>query len=251
MNIKKSALTTPLEQGFENITFPFKEFIRDQKTSNALLIITAFLAIYLANSPLNELYNLVNNNISGFYLNGWVFEMSNQQWINNGLMTLFFYVIGLEIKRELLAGELKEFRFTLPIIAAAIGGMLLPALIYYSLNVGTATASGWGIPMATDTAFAVGVLALLRKRIPAVVTTFLTALAIFDDLGAVLIIAVYYVDDLNVGYLFQAAAIFSCMMMMNRLGVRHPCPICVVAYSSGFLFMHQECTQPSRVYWVQ
>ena len=148
--------------------------------------------------------------------------MSNQQWVNDGLMTLFFYVIGLEIKREVLAGELKELRFTLPIIAAAIGGMMLPGIIYYSINVGTITESGWGIPMATDTAFAVGVLALLRKRVPVVVTTFLTALAIFDDLGAVIIIAIFYVDGLEVTYLYQAAVIFGLMMLMNKLGVRQP-----------------------------
>jgi Na+:H+ antiporter, NhaA family len=224
LNNNKDPLSSSLQQGFENLTFPFKEFIRDQKTSNALLIIAAFLAIFIANSPLEEFYTSFNNNISGFYLNGWTFEMSNQQWINDGLMTLFFYVIGLEIKRELLAGELKEFRFTLPIIAAAMGGMILPALIYYSINVGTASEAGWGIPMATDTAFAVGVLALLRKRIPIAVTTFLTALAIFDDLGAVLVIAIFYVDDLSLGYLYQAIAIFSGMMLMNRLGVRHPLP---------------------------
>ena len=143
---KSRSRTTRLQQGFENITYPFKEFIRDQKTSNALLVITAFVAIYLANSPLNEFYSSINSSVSGFYMNGWTFEMSNQLWINDGLMTLFFYVIGLEIKREILAGELKEFRFTLPIIAAAIGGMLLPALIYYSFNVGLVTESGWGIP---------------------------------------------------------------------------------------------------------
>lgn len=222
MSNRSRILTTPLEEGFEHLTFPFKEFIRDQKTSNALLILTVILAIILANSPFRETYNSLNNNILGFYLNGWSFEMTNQLWINDGLMTLFFYVIGLELKRELLAGELKQFRFTLPIIAAALGGMLLPAFIYYSFNVGTPTETGWGIPMATDTAFAVGVLALLRKRVPVVVTTFLTALAIFDDLGAVLIIALYYVEELDVAYLYQAAVIFAGMMLMNRLGVRQP-----------------------------
>lgn len=213
---------TPLEKGFENLTFPFREFIRDQKTSNALLVLTATLAIILANSPFVESYNALNNNISGFKFNGWSLMMTNQMWINDGLMTLFFYVIGLELKRELLAGELKQFRYTMPIIAAALGGMLLPGLIYYSLNAGSVTETGWAIPMATDTAFAVGVLALLHKRVPVVVTTFLTALAIFDDLGAVLIIAFYYVEDLKVEYLYQAAVIFAAMLLMNRLGVRQP-----------------------------
>ena len=224
MSRKNDSLTTPLEKEFDHLTFPFKEFIRDQKTSNALLVIATILAIFIANSQWNEIYTLLNSNVSGFYLNGWTFEMSNQQWVNDGLMTLFFYVIGLEIKRELLAGELKSFRFTLPIMVAAIGGMLLPALIYYAINTGTMAQHGWGIPMATDTAFAVGVLALLGKRIPIAATTFLTALAIFDDLGAVVVIAIFYVDNLNTWYLYQAAAIFSSMMLMNRLGIRHPLP---------------------------
>ena len=224
MKNKNDSLTTPLQKGFDYLTYPFKEFIRDQKTSNALLVIATFLALFIANSSWQDIYTSFNNNVSGFYLNGWTFEMTNQQWINDGLMTLFFYVIGLEIKRELLAGELKSFRFTIPIIAAAVGGMLLPALIYYAFNAGTIAEPGWGIPMATDTAFAVGVLALLGKRIPIVVTTFLTALAIFDDLGAVVVIALFYVDDLNTFYLYQATIIFAGMMVMNRLGVRHPLP---------------------------
>ena len=221
---RRKTLTTPLQKGFDYLTYPFKEFIRDQKTSNALLVIATFLALIIANSDWQAAYTQINQNVSGFYLNGWRFEMTNQQWVNDGLMTLFFYVIGLEIKRELLAGELKSFRLTIPIMAAALGGMLLPALIYFSLNHGTIAEPGWGIPMATDTAFAVGVLALLGKRIPIVVTTFLTALAIFDDLGAVIVIALFYIDDLNTWYLYQAGIIFAGMMLMNRLGIRHPLP---------------------------
>ncbi|MCW9013360.1 MAG: Na+/H+ antiporter NhaA [Gammaproteobacteria bacterium] len=227
MRNNNDSLSSPLQKGFDYLTYPFREFIRDQKTSNALLVLATFMAIFIANSPWSDIYHTVSNNVSGFYLNGWTFEMTNQLWVNDGLMTLFFYVIGLEIKRELLAGELKSFRFTLPILAAAIGGMLLPALIYYGINAGTIAEHGWGIPMATDTAFAVGVLALLGKRIPIVVTTFLTALAIFDDLGAVVVIAVFYVDHLHMDYLYQAAAIFTIMMAMNRIGVRHPLPYLV------------------------
>lgn len=154
----------------------------------------------------------------------WQFAMSNQAWINDGLMTLFFYVIGLEMKRELLAGELSSWRVNMTILAAALGGMLFPAAIYYAFNVDSATLRGWGIPMATDTAFAVGILALLGARLPIAVTTFLTALAIFDDIGAVLVIAFFYVEQLDFQYLYQALAIFLVMIGMNRLGVRTPLP---------------------------
>jgi len=224
MNTKIDLVSTPLEKGFESISWPFKEFIRDQKTSNALLVLATFLAIYLANSHWSEFYSFYNHTISGFHIGGWVFEMSNQTWINDAFMTLFFYVIGLEIKRELLAGELTSLKTNLTILAAALGGMIFPALIYYAFNVGEVSVRGWGIPMATDTAFAVGVLALLGTRIPLAVTTFLTALAIFDDLGAVLVIAIFYVDELSLHYIVQAGLIFAVMLGMNRLGVRTPLP---------------------------
>lgn len=225
-------LTTSLEKGFESITWPFKEFIRDQKTSNALLVIATFAAIFFANSHWHELYTWFNQSRSGFYIGDWVFEMSNQTWINDGLMTLFFYVIGLEIKRELLAGELSSLKTNITILAAALGGMIFPATIYFLFNAGEPSLRGWGIPMATDTAFAVGVLALLGRRIPITVTTFLTALAIFDDLGAVLVIAFFYVEDLSMHYIAQAAVIFAIMMGMNRLGVRTPLP-----YLIGGIFL--------------
>jgi len=224
MRKKNNPLITPLEKGFESITWPFKEFIRDQKTSNALLVLTTFLAIYLANSHWHEIYSFYNSSVSGFYIGNWKFEMSNQCWINDGLMTLFFYVIGLEIKRELLAGELSSLKINISILAAALGGMIFPALIYFAFNTGEVSIRGWGIPMATDTAFAVGVLALLGKRIPISVTTFLTALAIFDDLGAVLVIAFFYVKELDLYFLYQAALIYAIMLGMNRLGVRTPLP---------------------------
>ncbi len=159
--------------------------------------------------------------------------MTNQEaWVNDGLMTLFFYVIGLEIKRELLAGELSSLKTNITILAAALGGMVFPALIYFAFNAGETSIKGWGIPMATDTAFAVGVLALLGKRIPIAVITFLTALAIFDDLGAVLVIAFFYVEDLSFYYIIQAVIIFSIMMGMNRLGIRTPLP-----YLIGGIFL--------------
>ena len=139
--------------------------------------------------------------------------MSLRHWINEGLMSLFFFVLGLEIKRELLVGELKGARRSLPMIAAALGGMLVPALFYTAFTAGTPLVHGWGIPMATDTAFAVGVLALLRKHIPAGLTAFLTALAIIDDLGAILVIAVFYTETLDLFFLAAAAVL---LMLTDR-----------------------------------
>lgn len=229
MKKKNNPLITPLEKGFESMSWPFKEFIRDQKASNALLILTTFLAVYLANSHWHEIYIFYNTSISGFYIGSWTFEMSNQSWINDALMTLFFYVIGLEIKRELLAGELSSLKINISILAAALGGMIFPALIYFAFNTGETSIQGWGIPMATDTAFAVGVLALLGNRIPISVTTFLTALAIFDDLGAVLVIALFYIKELHIYYIYQAALIFAMMLGFNRLGIRTPLPYLIAA----------------------
>lgn len=224
MSYQNDPFMTPLEKSFADITFPFKEFIRDQKTSNALLVIATITAIILANSPWRDFYHFLHQTTAGIFIGDWSFEMSEHYWINDGLMTLFFYVIGLEIKRELLAGELQSFRFTVPIIAAALGGMIFPAAIYFSLNVNTITESGWGIPMATDTAFAVGVLALLGNRIPLAVTAFLTALAIFDDLGAILVIALFYADNIKTEYIQLAVVIYIGMMGLNKIGVRQPLP---------------------------
>jgi Na+:H+ antiporter, NhaA family len=217
-------LTTRLEKGFDSISWEFNDFIRDQKTSNALLVIATLLALYFANSQWHTIYFDFNSSLSGFHIGHWKFSMTNQEWINNGLMSLFFYLIGLEIKRELLVGELSSFRTNITIVAAAVGGMIFPALIYYFFNSGEVGARGWGIPMATDTAFAVGVLALLGKRVPIALVTFLTALAIFDDLGAVLVIAIFYIEELNHFALLQSGIIFLLMMVLNRIGVRMPLP---------------------------
>jgi NhaA family Na+:H+ antiporter len=137
-------------------------------------------------------------------------------------MSLFFFVLGLEIKREILVGELKDPQQSLPVIAAAAGGMLVPASIFVAFNVTDGPVHGWGIPMATDTAFAVGVLALLRRRVPPALTTFLTALAIIDDLGAILVIALFYTESLNLPQLGVATALLGSLVSCNALGIRRP-----------------------------
>ena len=148
--------------------------------------------------------------------------MSIRHWINDGLMAVFFFVLGLEIKREVLVGELNDRQRSLPVIAAALGGMLAPACIFYAFNADSSVVHGWGIPMATDTAFAVGILALLGNRIPVALFTFLTALAIIDDLGAILVIAVFYTETINLLYLGFAGVLLVILAGLNVFGFRRP-----------------------------
>jgi NhaA family Na+:H+ antiporter len=213
---------TPLEKKLEGIIPPFERFTHDQTTGSILLIICTLAALIIANSPLDRSYETLLLTRTGLVFGDWSLTMSLRHWINDGLMSLFFFVLGLEIKRELLVGELKGARRSLPMIAAALGGMLMPALVYTAFTAGTPLVHGWGIPMATDTAFAVGVLALLRKHIPAGLTAFLTALAIIDDLGAILVIAVFYTETLNLLFLAAAALLFTLLIALNVTGIRRP-----------------------------
>ena len=212
----------PLEAQFELVLTPFHKFIRDQTTGSILLILCAVAALFIDNSPFARDYENLVNMHAGFIFGDWSFEMSVRHWINDGLMSLFFFVLGLEIKREILVGELKNLQQSLPIIAAALGGMLVPAAIFYALNAGSTSVHGWGIPMATDTAFAIGILALLGRRIPLALITFLTALAIIDDLGAILVIAVFYTETINLLFLSLAGLFLIALAACNAFGFRRP-----------------------------
>lgn len=211
-----------LEHKVDRLLSPFQSFIKDQTTGALFLIVCTVAALALANSPLAADYLSLIHTKVGLYFADTVLEMSVRHWINEGLMALFFFVLGLEIKRELLAGELKDPRQSLPVIFAAIGGMVLPAAIFVAFTWGTPAVHGWGIPMATDAAFAVGVLALLGSRIPYALTAFLTALAIIDDLGAIAVIAIFYSSDISLEYLGAAGAVFAVLLLCNRFGCRRP-----------------------------
>jgi Na+:H+ antiporter, NhaA family len=219
---EEDRIGTPLEKRLEEIIPPFQRFTHDQTTGSILLILSTLAALIIANTPLNHGYESLLLTETGLVFGDWSLTMSLRHWINDGLMSLFFFVLGLEIKRELLVGELKGARRSLPMIAAALGGMLAPALIYTAFTAGTPQVHGWGIPMATDTAFAVGVLALLRKHIPAGLTAFLTALAIIDDLGAILIIAVFYTETLDLTFLSAATLLLMLLIGLNAAGIRRP-----------------------------
>lgn len=212
----------PLEAGVERVLTPFNDFIRDQTTGSVLLIIATLMALIIANSSFAQAYESFLVMHAGFVLGDWTLKMSVQHWINDGLMSLFFFVLGLEIKREILVGELRNPQQSFPVIAAALGGMLIPAGIFYLLNANTASVHGWGIPMATDTAFAVGILSLLGRRIPVALITFLTALAIIDDLGAILVIAVFYTSTINLVFLSLACALLVMLIVCNLFGCRRP-----------------------------
>lgn len=186
----------------------FNKFFDSEKSSGILLIICTIIAILLTNSPLAHDYlNLWQTDVAGLKL---------EYWINDGLMAIFFLLIGLELEREVYVGELSNIKNALLPICAAIGGMLAPALIHYYFNQATPTQNGIGIPMATDIAFALGVLAILGNRIPASLKVFVVAFAVMDDLGAIVIIAAFYTAKLSVWYLVSALAVWAILIVLNR-----------------------------------
>lgn len=210
----------PLEKPFSRIITPFEEFIHRQTTSGLLLMGMAVLALVLANSDFAELYDHILHIPVSVAAGAWSVEMSLHHWVNDGLVAFFFFIVGLELKREFLVGELADPRKAMLPIIAAIGGMVVPALFYYLLNPEGIGARGWGIPMATDIAFAIGALVLLAKRVPKALITFLVALAIVDDLGAVMVIALFYTDQLSIEALGAAAGIVAALSLLNLAGVR-------------------------------
>lgn len=201
---------------------PFDALAGAQTTGGILLFLAAVVAMVWANSPWAESYHHLWQ--SRIILGGELFrlDLSLHHWINDGLMAMFFFVVGLELKREMVAGELSRPRDAMLPLAAALGGMLVPAAIYLVQNpVGEAHA-GWGIPMATDIAFALGLMALLGKRVPVALKVFLTTLAVADDLGAVVVIALFYTSDISILNLAIGLGVLLIMVVGNRLGVRSP-----------------------------
>ncbi len=215
----------PLESLFGRILSPFEQFLRRTTAGGVVLIGTTLIALGLAMllgaDVLHHFWTGTFGLAAGSHFR---LELSWHQWVNDGLMALFFLLVGLELKREILVGELSSLKDAALPIAAAIGGMVVPALIYAALNAGSPTASGWGIPMATDIAFAVGILVLLAWRVPKNLIIFLTALAIADDLGAVLVIAIFYTAKLDLTFLAAAGGILFVLVLLNRGGIRSPLP---------------------------
>jgi Na+:H+ antiporter, NhaA family len=197
-------------------------FIHSEVAGSVILLVCTVAALLWANSPWADAYHHLAHTKMSVTVGASVFALSLQHWVNDGLMVVFFFVVGLEIKRELSVGHLASVRrATLP-VAAAVGGMVLPALLYASLNAGGPGAAGWGVPMATDIAFALGIMALLGSRVPLALKVFLTALAIADDLGSVLVIAVFYTERIRWEALAVGLMLLVLIGLMIRRDVRLP-----------------------------
>jgi len=203
------------------ISSPFKWFFKLEAASGLVLLISAILALIISNSDLSSLYFETLNKYLFLGINNFGLKLSVLHWINDALMAIFFFFVTLEIKREFLQGELSNIKQALLPIIAAVGGMVVPALFYVVINFGDPeTINGWAIPSATDIAFSLGVLSLLGKRVPLSLKVFLTALAIIDDLGAILIIALFYSGDLNVMYLSLMLVAFIFLLVANKLNIK-------------------------------
>jgi len=224
----------PWERTLDRLVTPFEEFIHRQTTSGLILLAMSILAVLLANSPLRDTYLRLTHAPVTFRIGSAALEMSWLHLVNEGLMVFFFFIVGLEIKRELWIGELSEPRKALLPILAAVGGMLTPALFYAFLNPSGDFAKGWGIPMATDIAFCVSVLVLLGRHIPQALTIFLVSLAIVDDIGAVFVIAAFYTQTIHLPSLGWAVLVFAVLVAFNLSGVRRSLPY---ALAGGLLWV--------------
>src|SRR4249920_776029 len=212
------------------VTKLFSEFFNSEKAGGLILVIVTILSLVLANSPWQTAY-----------INFWNLEFSGHSivhWINDGLMAIFFLLIGLELEREVYHGELSSIKNAALPIFGALGGMLIPAGIFLLFNFGTATQAGAGIPMATDIAFALGILSLLGNRVPTSLKVFLTALAVIDDLGAILIIAVFYTKTLLWTNLLIALGIFALLLVFNRLKIRNLIPYLIGGIAMWYFMLN-------------
>ena len=226
-----------LQRGLENIHDPFSNFIRAQTTSSLFLLLSTIAALWWANSAYSSAYlNLVHTPI-GIFWGDFELRASLKHIINDGLMVIFFLLIGLEIKREVLAGDLARPENRRMLIFCAIGGMVCPAVIYLLFNWSLDSQHGWGIPMATDTAFALGVLTLVRKKIPASLIAFIVGLAIVDDVGAILVIALFYTQEISLVHLYSAFALIAFLAIANYAGIRQPLFYIIVGIATWWMML--------------
>ena len=211
------------------ISQPFKWFFKLEAASGLILLISAIIALIISNSFYADLYFETLNTYLFLGINSFGLKLSVLHWINDALMAAFFFFVTLEIKREFIQGELSSIKQAMLPIIAAIGGMLVPALIYIFINLETPeTLKGWAIPSATDIAFSIGILSLLGSRVPISLKVFLTALAIIDDLGAIVIIAFFYSGDLNIQFLGLLTIAFIALIILNRLGIKNFLPYFII-----------------------
>ncbi|MDE2718385.1 MAG: Na+/H+ antiporter NhaA [Chloroflexota bacterium] len=225
---------TPITQ----LMRPVQRFMHEEASSGIVLFVAAVVALVWANSPWYHAYHdlLETHIVIGF--GSWALDETVHHWIDDGLMAVFFFVVGLEIKRAVVVGELSSVRKAALPIFAALGGMIVPALIYVSFNSSGDEFRGWGVPMATDIAFSLGVLSLLRTRAPLPLKIFLAAFAIIDDIGAVIVIAVFYTGDIAWGNLGIGAIFLVALLVVSRLGIRHPLVYAVLGVAVWLAFLY-------------
>jgi NhaA family Na+:H+ antiporter len=221
----------------EDIINPFRRFLHIEASGGILLLFFTIIALVWANSSWGHYYHEFWEYHLTIGIGNFELSKSLLHWINDGLMVIFFFVVGLEIKRELIAGELSSVKQASLPIAAAIGGMILPALIFVLVNTNSATEGGWGIPMATDIAFSLGVLGLLGRRVPLSLKVFLVAFAIVDDIGAVMVIALFYSDDIHWNYLLIGFGLFLLLLIFNKIDIRYIPAYMIVGWVIWFMFL--------------
>lgn len=220
---------TRLEEKVQNIITPFQEYINNQATASIFLLLSTLIALAWASMPeLSYWYDKFTHLSIGFHIENFHYKQSLHYWVNETLLTLFFFFVGLEIKREFLVGELSNPKNASLVLCSALGGALIPAAIYFAINYNTPAQHGWGIPMATDTAFALGILICFKNRLPQGIFTFLAALAIVDDIAAILIIAIFYTTNINIEYLAYAVVLVAVLAFCNAAGQRKPLPYLVI-----------------------
>ena len=213
----------------KTLSKPFKWFFQLEAASGLVLLIAAIIALVISNSNLSELYFTTLEQYLFIGVNNFGLKLSVHHWINDLLMAIFFFFVTLEIKREFIQGELSNLKKALLPIIGAVGGMVIPALFYVSINLGNSeTLNGWAIPSATDIAFSLGILSLLGSRVPISLKIFLTALAIIDDLGAILIIAFFYSGDLSISYLSLILISYILLLVLNKFGIKKFIPYLII-----------------------
>ena len=219
----------------KNLSKPFKWFFQLEAASGLILLIAAIIALVVSNSNYSDIYFGALNQYLFIGLNEFGLKLSLHHWINDLLMAVFFFFVTLEIKREFIHGELSNLKKAMLPIIAAVGGMVIPALFYIAINFGNSeTLNGWAIPSATDIAFSLGILSLLGSRVPISLKIFLTALAIIDDLGAILIIAFFYSGDLSISYLSLILISYLFLLILNKLGIKKFLPYLLIGFFMWF-----------------
>ena len=219
-------ITTIQKKGLSKV---FQQFIKNERAGAVVLIVCTILSLVIANTSLGPEYQ--------HFWHAYAGGLSVEHWVNDGLMAIFFLLIGLELQRELYVGELSNVKRALLPVFAALGGVAVPALIHFALNAGTPTQAGVGIPMATDIAFAIGVLALIGNRVPASLKVFLVALAVMDDLAAIIVIAIFYTAELSWSYLGLAIAMFVLLLVIKRMGVKTLIPFLIGGAAMWFFML--------------